>query len=205
MKKILFIGAGEFQIDGIRRANELGFHTIAIDGDSEAVGKIEADEFYNINVKCNNEILELARDNMVDGCVAIASEVSMGAMAYVNSKMGLNGYPSELIEIAHDKKKYYSLFEKNKIKVPKTIVFKDNGALAKLDKNKSYIIKPSKGSGSRGVKRSNNIHNFNFDDYHIAYIGKEEEIIIQELIIGKEMTVDGFIIDKNFHLLAVSE
>ena len=119
MKKILFIGAGEFQIDGIRRANELGFHTIAIDGDSEAVGKIEADEFYNINVKCNNEILELARDNMVDGCVAIASEASMGAMAYVNSKMGLNGYPSELIEIAHDKKSIIVCLRKIKSKSQK--------------------------------------------------------------------------------------
>jgi biotin carboxylase len=129
----------------------------------------------------------------------------MDTTSFVASKLRLNGFHHNLVEIAHDKKKYYDLFNKNGINVPKTYIYKDAHTIKKLDEKNDYYIKPSKGSGSRGVKQTNNIKKFDFIAYSKKYLFNNEEIIIQEMVEGKEMTIDGFIFNREFHLLAVSE
>lgn len=206
MKKILFVGAGFFQIEGIKKAKELGFWTIAIDDNQYADGKKIADEFYQVDITNRAEVLRLAIEKNIDGVVAIASEISMESVSFVTSEMGLNGYGFDLIDIAHDKNKYYQLFGKNGINVPKTYKYNNSEDLIEnIDEQNIYFIKPSKGSGSRGVIQANNISSFDFSYYAKKYLKNEEEILIQKMIEGVEMTVDGFILDKKFHLLAVSE
>jgi biotin carboxylase len=205
MEKILFVGAGLFQVDGIKKAIDLGFWTIAIDGNQSAEGKDFAHEFYQIDITNSILVLQFAEAKGIDGVVSIASEVSLEAVALVASTLKLNGYNKNLIDIAHDKKKYYELFAKKGINVPKTYIYQDSTTIKKLNKKKTYFIKPSKGSGSRGVKRTNDIKNFNFVEYSKKYLHANEEIIIQEMVEGKELTIDGFISNKKFHLLAVSE
>jgi biotin carboxylase len=205
MKKIMFIGAGFFQLDGIIKARELGYYSIGVDGNPEAEGKLIADEFHHIDITNKEAVLKLAREKEIHGVVSIASEVSMDVMSHIVSEMNLKGYDYDLVNLSHNKKSYYQLFEKCSIKIPKTIIYNDNFDLSQLIPVQSYIIKPSKGSGSRGVIQTDNITKFNFNSYSKSYLKENEDVIIQEIIDGKEMTVDGFIIDNKFYLLAFSE
>lgn len=205
MKKILFVGAGIFQIEGIKKAKQLNYYTIAIDGNANSEGKHFADEFHNIDITDKEAVLKLAMNKNIDGVLSIASEVSMEATSYVVSQMKLFGFDYDLIQISHDKEKYFKIFQKNSICVPKTITYKNKLSLDSLQRDRPYYIKPSKGSGSRGVQLINQIHNYNFPKYIDSYITNDEEVLIQEVIEGKELTIDGFVFNKKFHLLALSE
>jgi biotin carboxylase len=168
-------------------------------------GKKYADEFFHVDICNREEVLRIASLKEPDAVVSIASEVSLDATSYVVSQLGLKGYKYDLIDIAHDKHKYYELFRTNCINVPVTYVYNDASLIKKLDNSKHYFIKPSKGSGSRGVKQTNDIHGFDFEFYKNNYVHHDEKILIQEQVTGKEMTIDGFILENQFNLLAVSE
>jgi len=204
-KKILFVGGGEFQADGIRKAKELGYYSIVIDGNPNAMSSEFADEFYHIDIINREDVLKVAVDRKIDGIASIASEITMESMSYVATKLDLPGFKYELVQIAHDKKQYYQKFENASIPVPYTVAYNNNSVLSVLKEKSSYIIKPSKGSGSRGVKKTSDISSFDFLKYKTENLQHDEEILIQEFIEGKELTVDGFIQDGKFFMLAVSE
>jgi len=203
-KRILFVGAGFFQCDGIARANEMGYYTIAMDGNPKAAGKEIADEFIHIDI-CNKEtVLEAAKKLNIDAVATVASEASLNSTAYVATQLGLPGYTSEMIDISHNKDAYYGLFEKSGINVPMTVVYQGEDTVKDLKSGK-YIVKPSKGSGSRGVKIISDPAHYNFEEYINSYLHSDEKAIIQEFIVGREMTIDGFVHNKQFHLLSVSQ
>jgi len=201
MKKILIIGAGLFQIDGIKRAKSLGYYVIATDGNAEAEGKHFADEFYNINVTDFQNNLNLAIEKTINAVGAFSSQVSLEVVSYIAEKLNLPGYKTIDIFNSNNKDTYFKLFKNSTVKIPKTHIYPE--LPEKLDEN--YIIKPSKGSGSRGVKIVNDIKSFSFIDYSSKYLQNNENILIQEIIKGIEITVDGVYIDSKFYLLAVSQ
>ena len=141
-----------FQLDGILAAKDMNLYTLAIDGDSEAIGKKYAHEFECIDITNKNLVFEYALKKKIDGIVSIASDVSMPALGYVVSNLGIVGYDFNLIDSVNNKDVFFSVLDTNNIKIPKTISFK-NKLPKKVFKTKKYIIKPSKGSGSRGVSR----------------------------------------------------
>ena len=203
-KRILFVGAGFFQCDGIVRANELGYYTIAMDGNPNAAGKDVADEFIHIDICDKEKVLESAKNLNIDAVAAVASEASLDSTAYVATQLGLPGYTSEMIDISHNKDAYYELFAKNGINVPLTVIYQGKKSVKDLKPGK-YIVKPSKGSGSRGVKIVADPSQYDFEEYIKNYLHADEKAIIQEFIVGKEMTIDGFVHNKQFHLLSVSQ
>ena len=204
MKKILFVGSGVFQLDGILRAKEMGFYTIAMDGNPNAFGKNYVDEFYHIDICDKEVVLQKAKEVGIDAVVAIASEVSLESTAYVADQLNLRGYKTKHIEISHNKDKYYSLFAANSINVPQTFVYEGEETIKQLDINK-YIIKPSQGSGSRGVKIVEDEKAFDMTNYLNNYLKRGEKALIQEFVCGKELTIDGFVINHTFHLLSISQ
>ena len=195
MKKILFIGAGLFQVDGILKAREMNLFTIAIDGNPESIGKKFAHEFECIDITNEVLVFDFAIKNNIDGAVSIASDVSMPSLGYLVTKLKIIGYDYSTIKIVNNKDELFEKLNK-KIKIPKTISFDGKILSKKIFKSNKYIIKPSKGSGSRGVKTSSSLLNFNFNDYKKNFLKRNEKIIIQDFIHGKEITVDGIIIDK---------
>lgn len=204
MNKVLIIGAGFFQLDGITKAKALGCQVIAVDGNPHAAGKELADEFHHMDVKDKDSICQLAKDKAVNAVIAIASEISLEAMSYVVSQLGLPGYHYETIEISHNKNKYFSIFKKNQISIPETKTYTKQKDLENLSYEK-VVIKPSKGSGSRGVQVTQDIHTFDFEKYKKDNLKPDEVILLQKFIEGKELTVDGFVSEGSFKLYAVSE
>ena len=59
MKNIVILGAGLMQKPAILSAKQLGFHVIVVDADPKAVCIPQADEFFKIDLKDKEGILEL--------------------------------------------------------------------------------------------------------------------------------------------------
>lgn len=203
-KRILFIGAGFFQCDGIIRAKDMGYYTIAMDGNPNAAGKAVADEFIHIDILNKELVLETAKGLHIDAVASVAAEATLDSTAYVATQLNLPGYTSDMIDVSHNKDAYYALFAENLISVPLTVIYQGQESVKNLPVGK-YIVKPSKGSGSRGVKIVIDPAHYDFEKYIKDYLHSDEKAIIQEFVVGKEMTIDGFVLNKQFHLLSISQ
>ena len=89
---------------------------------------------------------------------------------------------SETNKICLDKRKTASFFQKIGIKTPK--IFCPETILTNLQAQYPLLIKPANGSSSVGVTVVNNIKELEFFKDYIT------QAIIQELIVGKEYTLD---------------
>ena len=66
MKKVLVIGAGFLQRYVIRRAKELGYYTLAVDGNPNAIGFADADEYAAVNIVDQEAVCAYAREKGVE-------------------------------------------------------------------------------------------------------------------------------------------
>ncbi len=88
----------------------------------------------------------------------------------------------EVVDICRDKVKTYKFLKTNCIDTPKLVKYEE--VLSGENNFFPLILKPSKGSASKGVKKINNLDELNFHYYKI------EDPILQEYVTGTEYTVD---------------
>ena len=60
MKSILILGAGEMQVPIISKVKELGYSSIVVDANPNALGRSYANEFYTISTDDYDNILKIA-------------------------------------------------------------------------------------------------------------------------------------------------
>ena len=74
MKKILLLGGSAQQIVAIKTAQKLGYYTVLCDYLPDNPGQYEADKFYLVSTTDKDAVLEVARNEQVDGVLAYASD-----------------------------------------------------------------------------------------------------------------------------------
>ncbi len=150
--KILILGGGFQQLPAIRKAQEIGLETIVADYLERPPGKAEADRFYRISTRDKERILELARQENVDGILAFASDPAAETAAYVAEKLGLPGGYTRAAEVLGHKRSFREFLSEHGLPVPGHV-----GLTKKTDKAFStalrypILIKPADSSGSKGV------------------------------------------------------
>ena len=102
-KKILFVGAGRFQLPGILKAKEMGLEVVAVDGDADAPGLEIADVSAVLDVRNVQGVLEISKVHKIDAVMSIASEVSVRTVAEVAFVLGLPGIHPEVAKKVTDK------------------------------------------------------------------------------------------------------
>ena len=74
MKKIVIIGANDFQNQLILKAKEMGFETHVFAWQDGSIGERTADHFYPVSIVEIDEILEKCREIKPDAVATIASD-----------------------------------------------------------------------------------------------------------------------------------
>ena len=77
MKKIVIIGAGEFQLPLILKAREMGFETHVFAWATGAVGKNAADFFYPISIIEKEDILTQCKIIRPEAVVSVGSDLAV--------------------------------------------------------------------------------------------------------------------------------
>ncbi|WP_432407115.1 ATP-grasp domain-containing protein [Wukongibacter sp. M2B1] len=212
MEKILVIGAGLYQVSGIEKLKEKEYYVIAIDGNPNALGKEISDEFFCIDIKDTEGILNLlqSEDIKIDGCICFATEIALRTVAKINERLKLKGITMEQVSIATSKVRQREILKKSNLPYPKFISIKHGENVLQKVKEHAFkyplIIKPSDSSGSRGVfiiRNSIELQQkiedcFNFSSF-------DSQIIIEELIEGIEFTIESIVTDNTIYTLAISE
>lgn len=206
MKKVLIIGAGFLQNFVIKKAKELGYYTIAIDGNPNAVGFKNVDAYKAVNIVDEAACLEYAKQMDVDGVLTAATDYGVLSASYVAENLSLPGI------------KYSSAKRiKNKYEVRKCLF--ESGAddtglsfevacEADVDNiiNKvqfPVMVKPCDGSGSRGASRVDKSADLKTACEFAMSNSLTKKATVEPFITGEEYGAESFVLNGEVYVLGV--
>ncbi len=153
MKKIVIIGANDFQNPLILKAKELGFETHVFAWQDGSIGEKTADFFYPISIVEKDEILEVCKKIQPDAVATIASDLANITVQYLAEKLNLPHNSKKCIDISTNKYLMRCAFKENNVSTP---YFKKISDVSELDFSEftfPVIVKPTDRSGSRGITK----------------------------------------------------
>ena len=112
MKKILILGAGIYQVPLIRTAKKLGLYTIVASIPGNYPGFELADKVYYENTTDYRKIIAIARREKIDGIITTGTDVAVITIGQACDTLGLTGLSAHSAEIATDKLKMKTCYEK---------------------------------------------------------------------------------------------
>ena len=199
-KAIYIIGGGELWIKIIEWAREVGLKTIVTDKNPSSPGVLISDISINIDALDENEHINQvkilsAKYNIVGVYCQIESAllVRRSILSYLN--LPTNSLKS--LDISMNKELMKMCWLKESILTPE---YRDIYTLEELSKflnvrEGNFVIKPTKGSGSRGVQSVNKHSNFeNVYKLSMDSVAGDGHIIIEEKINGRSFDVNGIFI-----------
>jgi biotin carboxylase len=206
MKTLLIIGAGFLQAFVIKRAKELGYHTLTIDKNPCSVGFNYADEFGIVDIVDQEKCLGYAKTKMIDGVITAATDYGVLSSAYIAQQMGLPGLDYEVAKVI--KNKYMVrrlLFEKTDSNVSQ---FYEINNVSELLKNKDAIkypvmIKPCDGSGSKAANRADSSVELESACKEAIMSSLMGKALLEDFVQGKEYGVESFVYEGEVHVLGV--
>ena len=208
MKNIVILGAGLMQKPAIQSAKKLGFHTVVVDADPKAVCVPLADEFYKIDLKDKEGILELCSrlKNSLDGLdgVFTAGTDFSASVSYVCEKLGLPAHRFEAATNASIKTQMRACFEKNGVPSPKFIrAGKEDISDTLLDKvlakmDFPFVVKPVDNMGARGCRMVRSKEEFLPAVKIASDSSRTGYAIIEEYMDGPEFSIDALVYNGKF-------
>ena len=208
MKNIVILGAGLMQRPAIQSAKKLGLHTIVVDADPKAVCIPLADEFYKIDLKDKEGILELCtrlKDSSdgLDGVFTAGTDFS-ASVSFVCEKLGLPAHSFEAATNASIKTQMRACFEKNGVPSPKFVrAGKDDITPALLETVLSkmdfpFVVKPVDNMGARGCRMVRIKEEFLPAVLIASENSRTGYAIIEEYMDGPEFSIDALVYDGKF-------
>jgi biotin carboxylase len=160
-KKILILPATHFQFSVIEYAKSKGYYVVTSDNRPENPGHALADASYDVSTTNLDGILEVAKEENVDGVLAYASDPAAPAAAYAAEKLGLPGNPYESVKTLATKSLYRAFLRDHGFNYPDFVTLSSEDGLTQaeecVDQDLSYpvMVKPVDRSGSKGVTKVN--------------------------------------------------
>ncbi|MDF0479335.1 ATP-grasp domain-containing protein [Vagococcus sp. PNs007] len=205
MKKLLILGGSELQVPMIRKAKTLGYCVAVVDFNNEAAGRRFSDYFYNISTNDIQGVIEVVKEFQPNGITTIATDMPVRTIAGVNDYLGTQeGLDSATAIRCTDKLKMIESLSSNNVSVP-WFYLVDRTKKIEEDLEFPCIVKPVDSSGSRGVSTVNNIQELSSAIEYALEFSKEEEVLVEELLIGQEISVEVLVHKGKVNILAYTE
>lgn len=208
-KKILLLGGSAQQIVAIKTAKKLGYYTVLCDFLIDNPGQFVADKFYLVSTTDKDAILQVAKEQKIDGILAYASDPAAPTAAYVAEKLGLPGSPYESVEILCNKDLFRKFLADNGFCTPKAkgyeLIEKALDDLKQKKFNYPVIVKPVDSSGSKGVSRIDFFEEAKEKVEYAMSFSRNKKIILEEFvekygyqIAGDGLSVNGELVFRYF-------
>lgn len=206
MKKVLIIGAGFLQNFVIKKAKELGYYTIAIDGNPNAVGFKNADEYKAVNIVDEAACLEYAKQMNIDGVLTAATDYGVLSASFVAESLGLPGIKySSAKRIKNKYEVRKRLFESGADDTGLSFEVSDKNQISELLNKVKFpvMVKPCDGSGSRGASRVDKPDDFKEACEFAMSNSLTNKATIEPFINGEEYGAESFVLNGEIHVLGV--
>ena len=206
LKKIMVVAGGDWQIELIKKAKELGHYVICSNlyEDSPAFPYADACEVADVLDKDKN--LSIALKYNPDAVISDQSDIAVPTVAYLNEKLGLCGIGTKRAELFTNKYLLREFCKNNNILIPDYKLCKEySDAEEMLIKYGKIIIKPIDSQSSRGVFTIKS--KYELEQHYqetISYSNRMKMFLAEEYLEGDEFTIDGIVINGIHYPLCIS-
>ena len=206
MKKMLVIGAGFLQDFVIQKAVSMGYYTLAVDADPQAIGFTHAHKYAVINIVDEKACLEYAKQEQIDGVLTAATDYGVLTAAFIAERMRLPGLKYEVAQLIKNKYRVRKrLYEHHVDDTEQAFEVDVETDIEKLAHKLTYpvMVKPCDGSGSRGASRVNNASDLS-NACQFAMNGSiTHRAEIESFIYGTEYGAESLVINGEIHVLSI--
>lgn len=197
----MLLGGSAQQIAAIETAKRLGYYTVLCDFLTDNPGQYHADKFYLVSTTDREAVLEVAKQEKIDGILAYASDPAVPTAAYVAQELGLPGNPYESVEILCNKDRFRAFLEQHDFCTPKARGYCSTEEAASALRAGVFqfpvIVKPVDSSGSKGVGRIDCAEDAEKRLEYAMRFSRCKKIIVEEYVekYGYQVAGDGLSID----------
>lgn len=204
-KKMIVIGANEFQNQLILKAKERNIETHVFAWKDGAIGEKTADKFYPISIVEIDDILREAKQIHPDAIISIGSDLAMVTVNSIANQLGLVGNSNESTLLSTNKFEMRKAFKENDIPCPNFIHVKKDTNLDELKLEYPVIIKPTDRSGSRGINKVYSPKEMKEAVEESIEASFSKEALIEEFAEGREFSIEYISENGKHNFLAVTE
>lgn len=204
MKKILILGAGVYQVPLIKKAKEMGIYTIVASIPGEYPGLKLADKVYYEDTTDYKKILEIAKNEKIDGILTAGTDVAVITIGYVCDQLGLKGISENAAQKATDKVLMKDSFSEYGVRTAKhrNIYFQ----MEKIEKELEgleypLMFKAVDTSGSRGIIKVNTEEEINDATQYVRSATKADYFVVEEFLEGEEFGAQSFVKDAKIEFM----
>lgn len=150
---LLFLGASITQAPAIRRARALGYRTVAVDGDPNAVAFAHCHVGEAVDFSDVERVAEVGRRHRVDAVLAISTDRAVVPAARVARELGLPGPDVEVAIAMTNKAVMRATLAAGGVPQPAFAAVRTAGDLAAAASRIGLpaVLKPSDSGGQRGI------------------------------------------------------
>lgn len=206
MKKLLVIGAGFLQDFVIQKAKSMGYETLAVDANPNAIGFKHADKYKVINIVDEKACLEYAKAEDIDGVLTAATDYGVLTAAYIAQEMHLPGLKYDVAQLIKNKYRVRKCLYENHVDDTKQAYEVDiNTNLDELCRKIVFpvMVKPCDGSGSRGASRVDTIKDFSEACNFAMDASITHRAEVESFIDGKEYGAESLVVDGEVYVLGI--
>ncbi len=205
-KRVMIVGASAWQVPMIQKAKELGYEVGVLDYNPNAVGRKYADSFFEVSTIDAEGVCKATKEYGASGITTVATDMPMRAIAYTCEQLGLIGIDQATAVRATDKAEMIHAFKEHNVPHPWYYIVK-NGDIDAVRDKLAYpcICKPVDNSASRGVIRIDTEQELNQALSYSMKNGRSGDVIIEQLLIGNEISVEAFAVNGIVSVLAITD
>lgn len=209
-KTLAVVGASYLQVPLVVAAKEMGLRVIAFAWQDGAVCAPLCDRFYPISIVEKDRILEICRQEKIDGITSIASDVAVPTIAHVAAALGLPGNSCESALLSTDKHMMRKKLADAGLPCPRFLAAKSPHEAVPQTAGQGLryplIVKPTDRSGSLGVTKVSSDPELVNGVAAALEASFSKTVVIEEFIDqAREVSVEGISWNGRYTPLAVTD
>ena len=207
-ERLLVLGAGPAQLGLLAAARRRGLYVIAVDRDPSAPGFRHADRRAILSTEDELGIERLAEAERVDGVIAPGIDWPVGIAARVAAKLGLpHPLTPESAVLATSKLRQRDRFAEVGIAQPAHETCRSVADAHEAAERVGYpcVVKAPDQQGQRGLSVVAAPEEMDAAATAALEASRSASFLVEELVEGREVTVNGFSLGGQFHALTVTD
>lgn len=203
MKKLLILGGTRISLQILQAAKEMNLLVYVADYNEDSPCKKYCDKSFLISAADVDKIVELIRNEGIDGVLMGYADVLMPYYYEICEKSGLPCYLNpKAIEVTSNKDQFKEYCRKFNIPTVDEYSLEDvKSGEAKFP----LIVKPVDNSGARGIYICNNKREFEKNFTKALAYSRSKSVLIERLMTSGEATIFYYLHDGEVYLLGVAD
>ena len=183
----------------IEQAKKMGLHVITTGNDPSLIGHKYSDEYIPCDYSDLDAVLNLVKENNIDGIISCANDFGVLTASYVADKMNWPGHDTYKNSVLlHHKDEFKKYCYEHNIPSPhsKVVLTKEEAKKVALDAEYPIIVKANDLTGGKGIMKASNYEEAEIAIDNAFNMSRDKHILIEPFIVGTQHTISTFVVNK---------